>query len=179
MATTISRTPMVDDDGSGTTGTIINNAWKQELYSQIDAALAALESGASITQGTWTPIVEGDAGGSGVTYADRQAFYTRIGSNFVIATAYIVLSNKGTIAGNIRIAGLPFAYAGSGIYPILMGWWNNLSTAWASIGGIGDPGQARVLLRGVKGGAAGFQTPLAAADLSNDTVFVMQAAYRF
>ena len=32
----ITRTPMVDDDGSGTTGTIINNAWKQEFYGQID-----------------------------------------------------------------------------------------------------------------------------------------------
>lgn len=29
---------MVDDDGSGTTGTVLNNAWKQELYDQIDAA---------------------------------------------------------------------------------------------------------------------------------------------
>jgi hypothetical protein len=33
----ITRTPMIDDDGSGTTGTIFNNAWKQELYNQIDA----------------------------------------------------------------------------------------------------------------------------------------------
>lgn len=33
----ITRTPMTDDDGSGTTGTILNNAWKQELYGQIDA----------------------------------------------------------------------------------------------------------------------------------------------
>ena len=32
----IPRTPMEDDDGSGTTGTILNNAWKQELYNQID-----------------------------------------------------------------------------------------------------------------------------------------------
>jgi hypothetical protein len=32
----IPRTNMIDDDGSGTTGTIINNAWKQELYNQID-----------------------------------------------------------------------------------------------------------------------------------------------
>ena len=34
----ITRTAMIDDDGSGTTGTILNNAWKQELYTQIDAA---------------------------------------------------------------------------------------------------------------------------------------------
>jgi hypothetical protein len=33
----ITRTSMIDDDGSGTTGTIINNAWKQEFYGQIDA----------------------------------------------------------------------------------------------------------------------------------------------
>ena len=33
----ITRTAMIDDDGSGTTGTIINNAWKQEIYNQIDA----------------------------------------------------------------------------------------------------------------------------------------------
>ena len=33
----ITRTAMIDDDGIGTTGTILNNAWKQELYGQIDA----------------------------------------------------------------------------------------------------------------------------------------------
>jgi hypothetical protein len=35
----ITRTPIFNDDGSGTTGTIFENAWKQELYDQIDAAL--------------------------------------------------------------------------------------------------------------------------------------------
>lgn len=41
----ITRTPMIDDDGSGTTGTIINNAWKQEFYNQIDG----------LAGGLWTP----------------------------------------------------------------------------------------------------------------------------
>ena len=36
----ITRTPMIDDDGSGTTGTIFNAAWKDELYNQIDANTA-------------------------------------------------------------------------------------------------------------------------------------------
>jgi hypothetical protein len=39
MATTIPRTPWIDDDGSGTTGTVLNNAIKTELYDQIDVAL--------------------------------------------------------------------------------------------------------------------------------------------
>ena len=47
----ISRTPMVDDDGTGTTGTVINNAWKQQLYDQIDAA----DASAIASQ---TPILE-------------------------------------------------------------------------------------------------------------------------
>lgn len=37
----ITRTPIINDDLSGTTGTILDNAWKQELYNQIDAADAA------------------------------------------------------------------------------------------------------------------------------------------
>ena len=62
----ITRTPMVDDDGTGTTGTVINNAWKQQLYDQIDAAdadaaltavwVAVPYSAANFTAsaGTWT-----------------------------------------------------------------------------------------------------------------------------
>ena len=42
----ITRTAIIDDDGSGTTGTVIDNAWKQEFYNQIDALAA----------GPWTNI---------------------------------------------------------------------------------------------------------------------------
>jgi hypothetical protein len=35
---------MIDDDGSGLTGTIIDNPWKTELYNQIDGADAAVTS---------------------------------------------------------------------------------------------------------------------------------------
>jgi hypothetical protein len=38
----ITRTAWIDDDGTGTTGTVINNAEKTLLYNQIDAALAGL-----------------------------------------------------------------------------------------------------------------------------------------
>lgn len=59
----ITRTAMVDDDGSGTTGTVLNNAWKQELYNQIDAADVSTVGGlwtrwtptTRSTNGTWTP----------------------------------------------------------------------------------------------------------------------------
>ena len=56
----ITRTPIHDDDGSGTTGTIIDNAWKQEFYDQIDAALPA-----PYAYGVSTPT---DASGAGMTF---------------------------------------------------------------------------------------------------------------
>jgi len=45
----ITRTAWIDDDGSGTTGTIINNAAKQEIYNQIDASCAFVASPNSFT----------------------------------------------------------------------------------------------------------------------------------
>jgi hypothetical protein len=77
----ITRTPMVDDDGTGTTGTVINNAWKQEFYDQIDASLG----------GTWTAIpynpanFTAQAGTWTVEAADILNFsYTTIGKTMII-----------------------------------------------------------------------------------------------
>jgi len=56
----ITRTVMVDDDGSGTTGTILNNAWLQTIYNQIDGAAGAWTDVAfdaanyTAAAGTWT-----------------------------------------------------------------------------------------------------------------------------
>jgi hypothetical protein len=63
-AITIARTPIVDDDHSGTTGTSLDNAWKQELYGQIDGALgqqftkdsAQDAKLALINTGAWTDV---------------------------------------------------------------------------------------------------------------------------
>ena len=38
----ITRTPIIDDDGTGTTGTVIDNAWKTELYNQIDGVVGGV-----------------------------------------------------------------------------------------------------------------------------------------
>jgi hypothetical protein len=54
---------MTDDDGSGTVGTIFSNAWKTELYNQIDAigsvaALGAVSTDGSVLQNP-TPATAG------------------------------------------------------------------------------------------------------------------------
>lgn len=100
----ITRTPMVDDDGSGTTGTIINAAWKVELYDQIDAALAV--SGGST--GTWQPLLEGMGGATGQSYAIRSGRWARLG-DVVTITGSVALSAKGTLTGaTAAIGNLPF-----------------------------------------------------------------------
>ena len=45
----ITRTPWVDDDGTGTTGTVINNAEKTTLYNQIDASAAFVNAANTFT----------------------------------------------------------------------------------------------------------------------------------
>lgn len=67
----ITRTPIIDDDGTGTTGTPLDNAWKTEFYNQIDAALL---------------------GGGQVEFIDVSA-----GGNFVLGAAYSVhILNSGS-----------------------------------------------------------------------------------
>lgn len=48
----ITRTAIVDDNGTGTTGTPIDNAWKTELYNQIDAMFSSFGSHDFVAGGT-------------------------------------------------------------------------------------------------------------------------------
>jgi hypothetical protein len=57
MAVTIVRTNWIDDDGTGTTGTVINNAVKTALYNDIDGALAKVAQLAGGNTFTGTQIM--------------------------------------------------------------------------------------------------------------------------
>ena len=100
MATTIVRTAWIDDDGTGTTGTIINNAVKTELYNQIDQGFASLETGSAslgLVQ-AWTPVgstAEGAAIGGAVV-----ARFSVVGETvfwFLQCTAFTVPVSTGAI----------------------------------------------------------------------------------
>src|SRR4029450_7033065 len=80
---TITRTPMVDDDGSGTTGTVINNAWKTELYNQIDAVVGAAPG---IVEAAFTPA---DGSGAGLTFPTAKGIYVKVGT--LVAAFYEVV----------------------------------------------------------------------------------------
>lgn len=105
----ITRTPQVDDDGSGSTGTLWTNAWKQELYNQIDAALIALPA---LTEGTWVPGLTFFNGAVGMTYSTQYGFYVKVG-RAVFFEGRVVLTSKGTSTGQLDLTNLPVMASGA------------------------------------------------------------------
>ena len=158
MPTTINRTPLVDDDGSGTTGTILNNAWQTNLYNQIDTALAAVSGGGlAPTSGTFLPAF-GSTGGAitGATYGTQTGQWYAIGKLFHCYFD-MTLSAKGTVpAGILTVEGLPVAPlsaggTGTNIY------WQNLASAVCGIQLYLSAGSTQVLVQYVPvGGSVGI-----------------------
>jgi len=69
-------------------------------------------------QGSWTPGIDFSGGTTGITYSRQVGRYTKIG-NMVYVNGSILLSNKGSSSGVVRISGLPFTPGGavSTLYP--------------------------------------------------------------
>lgn len=93
----IQRKTWVDDDGTGTTGTIINNArLQQDIYDPIDAAIAP----------PWTPIAFNAAnfvaiGGGSITItaaSQQQNAYMLVGTKLMI---WLFGFNQITITGAV------------------------------------------------------------------------------
>lgn len=95
----IARTPIINDDGTCTTGTVIDDAWKQEFYDQIDVAL-----------GKWYDIP-----------FDAANFYGSGGLVWTVTSAQVT-TNRAVLAGNtlfwsIQIGGATLSGAdGSSLY---------------------------------------------------------------
>jgi len=108
----ITRTPIVDDDGSGETGTAIDNAWKQEFYDQIDAVTAPIAS----PRVAIDPATLVFAGGWTVTPAQFPLCeYVRHGIEVHVR---ITISGGTVNAGadtTLQLLGLPFSAVGPSI----------------------------------------------------------------
>ena len=96
----ITRTGMIDDDGSGTTGTILNNAWKQELYDQIDGQgmwivppFVASDYFVNIGTGTWT-VEAGDVLACAYSVIGKMLFWTLLLNATAVSGAPLGLSRK-------------------------------------------------------------------------------------
>jgi hypothetical protein len=61
-------------------------------------------------EGTFTPDLQIGGASTGITYLGRAGSYVKIG-RMVYILAGVTLSNKGSLTGNLTLAGLPFASA--------------------------------------------------------------------
>ena len=118
----ITRTPIVDDDGSGKTGTVLNNSWKQELYGQIDAFVPPV-------YGTWTPT---DQSGAGlVMTGGGNGNYAKWGKLLYVQIQLVFPSTANS--AQALVGGLPFtASAHCGLYQSYGG---PQVRCWISLGG--------------------------------------------
>lgn len=196
----ITRTPIIDDDGSGMTGTVLDNAWKQEFYNQIDAALLDTVGGPinltagqikfPITQnpsadpntlddyeeGAFTPTLAGASGSVG-GYSVRTGRYIKIG-RFVFCDLHVALTAKGSLSGELKITGFPATPSGA-IAPynsaFSIPYFFGLAINVASLGGIIDNSGA--LLRYMAGAGASGITGLTAANITDSVSLLFSVAY--
>lgn len=127
-------------------------------------------------EGTWTPVIGGSGGVSGQSYSTQLGTYVKVGRK-VTVNFYAALSNKGTITGDVKIQGFPFTNEGTYFAAGTIGFWANLTTAFASIQLHMNPGEIDAYLRPLA--AAGATVGLmAAADLSNTSALLGSITYR-
>jgi hypothetical protein len=90
---------LVDDDGSGTTGTI----WRKDSVNQILTAVDGLAQPSAV----WTPTLTFGGAAAGMVYSARTGIFTRY-ENLIAAEFRIALSAKGSSVGGATITGVPY-----------------------------------------------------------------------
>ena len=128
----ITRTPIHDDDGSGTTGTVLDNAWKQELYNQIDSLgggerLNQNGAGAvtlSPAYGTHIISLVPGAGANALTWSGGTG---QDGERLVLlnigGAGYHALATVGGVQNFVSSAPMPIARGGAATYTRTAGGW--------------------------------------------------------
>ena len=76
--------------------------------------------------GTFTPVVNFGGASTGVTYTSRAGRYTKVG-NRVSVDIYIVLSSKGSSAGDVTFDTLPFTSAATPPSAVTFGRFENMT----------------------------------------------------
>ena len=127
-------------------------------------------------EGTFTPSIAFGGASVDVTYAaSRAGQYTKIGRQ-VTATAYILLTNKGTSTGTASIGGLPYVIgATSGFYSSACFSAISQLSYVGMLQGYGEISTNRIDL--VETTEAGSQTNITDADFTNVSQVLVQFTY--
>lgn len=79
------------------------------------------------SQGTFTPGFAFGGATTGITYGAQKGFYVQIG-NFIIFSAAVQLTSKGTATGNVTVTGFPVAGSSNSAYNFVVCFINNASS---------------------------------------------------
>ena len=115
---TISEKARIDESGRLLVGTSTANTSGAKLQTVDGITFPATQVASAdpntlddYEEGTWTPTIIGTTTAGTVTYALRNARYTKVGR--VVQIEVVISWTSGNGTGNLRIAGLPFASVGN------------------------------------------------------------------
>jgi hypothetical protein len=118
----------------------------------------------------WTPAFGGTGGYSGQTYLFQTGKAVKIGRQ-VTAMFALVLTNKGTITGNLQLLGLPFVtdpeFSDCAIATCLR--WANFAVAWSHLTIQMDGNAQSTNIRGNNGPSVNSLSSVTASDLTNNS----------
>jgi hypothetical protein len=127
-------------------------------------------------EGTWTPIIRADGGFSGQTYTTQTGVYVKNGQ-MVTVSFLMVLSNKGTLTGNVMLGGLPFSHNASVNAWMPLGW-SGSNTNWVALVWEVAAGNTIGYLRPLTAASTDSLNPAAAtADISN--TFTVRGSFTY
>jgi hypothetical protein len=146
--------------------------------SPIPLLMTAALIGPSYDEGSWTPLLTGDGGGSGQIYSIQSGHYVKIGK-LVKLNFSIALTAKGIITGNVVIAGLPYpslpAPQGADVGAII---WVALVSTWVNvIASVGPGSTTSIYLGGTTVAQTSNNSSLSTVDIGNTSQFRGAIAY--
>lgn len=130
-------------------------------------------------EGTFTPFLTSDGGGSGLTYTTQSGSYVKVGQ-LVFITWYLQLSSKGTMAGFVIWNGLPFPCNGAGTLTLCPVMWDAMGTALGGMflqySGGATTSYLRFLAAG--GSTSYYSAALQWPSMTNTTIMAGTCCYR-
>jgi hypothetical protein len=127
------------------------------------------------TSGTFTPVISFTSVNTGVTHDTQVGRWTKINEKTVFIGIQVKLSALGSGSGNVRVTGLPFTSATTGVHPntVALGG-NGFTGLTGSVSGVILDGNTIINLN--QWGATGFSS-LTQASMTNTSLIQMGFVY--
>lgn len=119
--------------------------------------------------GTWTPTLTFGGSSTGITYSTQSGGYLKVG-RFVLCSARISLSSKGSATGNAVITGLPFTLNAGYFGATQVVYYVNMTAGWGPFAGFSDPATTGITLTNLSTGTIGIANDVGFTNTS-DLIF--------